>query len=347
MADTEDVFSDKMALSTRSSKLSQLVLGKTSKKQVAHQSIASQEGLLDALFLLHDECKNEKLRKNKYVKEFIDKATPVVNELENLRICIDDFEVRKTIGRGHFGEVQLVRERVTENVYAMKTLRKSETLSQSHVAFFEEERNIMSKAVSPWLTQLQYAFQDKMNLYLVMEYHPGGDLLSLLARFDDVFTENMARFYLAEITLALHALHSMGYLHQDIKPDNLCIDRTGHLKLADFGSATKIQQKIDFKMPNGTPDYVSPELLMSVMNNDSESGNRRRNETESKMTYGPEVDWWSMGIVAYEFMFGTTPFTDEDGNVAVTYSNCCDITTWRRHREVTHAKQQAEQIFQG
>lgn len=82
------------------------------------------------------------------------------------------------------------------------------------VAFFEEEKDIMARASSPWLTKLQYAFQDDDNLYLMMEFHPGGDLLSLLARFDDVFEENMARFYLAELVAAIHSLHTMGYVHR-------------------------------------------------------------------------------------------------------------------------------------
>lgn len=82
------------------------------------------------------------------------------------------------------------------------------------MAFYEEERDIMAKSASPWITQLLYAFQDKTNLYLVMEFHPGGDLLALLSRHDNVLSEDMAKFYLAEMVLAIQALHSMGYVHR-------------------------------------------------------------------------------------------------------------------------------------
>ena len=88
------------------------------------------------------------------------------------------------------------------------------SVRSSQMAFFEEERDIMARASNDWLTQLQYAFQDRHNLYLVMEFHPGGDMLSLLSRFDDVFEESMARFYLAEMVAAIHSLHTMGYVHR-------------------------------------------------------------------------------------------------------------------------------------
>ena len=142
------------------------------------------------------------------------------------------------IGRGHFGEVKVVREKCSSEVFALKILRKDDTLSQSTVTFYEEERDIMAHANSEWLTRLHFAFQDEECLYLVMEFHPGGDLLSLLSRslfhlifaprlllslfsskksvfrYDNVFEESMARFYLSEMLLAVHALHSMGYVHR-------------------------------------------------------------------------------------------------------------------------------------
>lgn len=137
-------------------------------------------------------------------------------------------------------QVHVVREKVTGNVYAMKVLKKSATLSQDNVAFFEEERDIMAFANNPWITSLQYAFQDYDSLFLVMDFHPGGDLLSLLAKYDDVFEENIAKFYLGEMIMAMHAVHALGYVHRDIKPENVLIDRVGHVKLADFGSSAKL-----------------------------------------------------------------------------------------------------------
>ncbi|GFR81497.1 serine/threonine-protein kinase CBK1, partial [Elysia marginata] len=100
----------------------------------------------------------------------------------------------------------------------------------------------MATTTSPWITQLHYAFQDSTNLYLVMDFHAGGDLLSLLSRHDDVFEEDLAKFYIAEMAIAINSLHEAGYIHRDIKPENILLDRTGHVKLADFGSAGKLNK---------------------------------------------------------------------------------------------------------
>lgn len=141
----------------------------------------------------------------------------------------------------------------------MKTIKKSLVNN----CMVKEERDIMVLGrKSEWITRLQYGFQDRENLYLVMEYLPGGDLLGLMIR-NGAFDEELARFYLAEIALALNALHSMGFVHRDVKPENVLLDRFGHLKLADFGSAIALSEDGSFVSisPVGTPDYIAPELL--------------------------------------------------------------------------------------
>ncbi|XP_011926472.1 PREDICTED: citron Rho-interacting kinase isoform X5 [Cercocebus atys] len=190
----------------------------------------------------------------------------------------------------------------------MKVMKKKALLAQEQVSFFEEERNILSRSTSPWIPQLQYAFQDKNHLYLVMEYQPGGDLLSLLNRYEDQLDENLIQFYLAELILAVHSVHQMGYVHRDIKPENILIDRTGHIKLVDFGSAAKMNSNkmVNARLPIGTPDYMAPEVL-TVMNADG------------KGTYGLDCDWWSVGVIAYEMIYGRSPFAE--GTSARTFNN--------------------------
>ncbi|XP_035233887.1 citron Rho-interacting kinase-like, partial [Stegodyphus dumicola] len=199
-------------IASRFVRLNQLLLGKSS-YNIPKKYLLHRDGLLDALCAFYEECNVDYLRKDKHIANFIDKFKGVMIELKSLRVNLKDFEVKKIIGRGHFGEVQVVREKATGDVYAMKVLRKQETLSQQNVAFYEEERDIMAKSTSPWLTKLQYAFQDNQNLYLIMEFHPGGDMLSLLEKYDNVLPEDMCQFYLAELVLAIHNLHTMGYVH--------------------------------------------------------------------------------------------------------------------------------------
>ncbi|KAG2470873.1 CTRO kinase, partial [Polypterus senegalus] len=226
-------------IASRSSRLNLLFQGKNTLQQQNLFQIG-REGLLDSLFVLFEECCSPSLMKIKNVASFVRKYTETVNELRQLQPTVKDFEMRNIVGRGHFAEVHVVRERSTGDVYAMKVMNKSSLLSFDNVAFYEEERNILARGTSTWIPHLQYAFQDKENLYLVMEYLPGGDLLSLLNRYDDQFDENMAQFYLAELVLAIHSVHQMGFVHRDIKPENVLIDRTGHIKLADYGSAAKL-----------------------------------------------------------------------------------------------------------
>ncbi|NXM32469.1 CTRO kinase, partial [Oxyruncus cristatus] len=307
-------------ITSRASRLNLLFQGKPLFVTQQQMSPLSREGILDSLFVLFEECRNPALMKIKHVGNFVKKYAEAIAELKELQPSVKDFEVKSVVGCGHFAEVKVVREKVTGDIYAMKVMSKESLLAQEHVSFFEEERSILAQSTSPWIPQLQYAFQDKKNLYLVMEYEPGGDLLSLLNRYEDQLDENMVQFYLAELVLAIHSVHQMGYVHRDIKPENVLIDRTGHIKLVDFGSAAKmtVNKTVNARLPVGTPDYMAPEMLTGL------SG-------DGKASYGPECDWWSLGVIAYEMIYGRTPFTE--GTSAKTFNNIMNFQRFLKFPE--------------
>ncbi|XP_031448073.1 citron Rho-interacting kinase isoform X4 [Phasianus colchicus] len=307
-------------IASRASRLNLLFQGKPLFVTQQQMSPLSREGILDSLFALFEECRNPALMKIKHVGNFVKKYAETIAELRELQPSVKDFDVKSVVGCGHFADVKVVREKVTGDVYAMKVMSKESLLAQEHVSFFEEERSILSQSTSPWIPQLQYAFQDKKNLYLVMEYQPGGDLLSLLNRYEDQLDESMVQFYLAELVLAIHSVHQMGYVHRDIKPENVLIDRTGHIKLVDFGSAAKmtVNKTVNAKLPVGTPDYMAPEMLTGL-------------NGDGKASYGPECDWWSLGVIAYEMIYGRSPFTE--GTSAKTFNNIMNFQRYLKFPE--------------
>jgi len=290
---------------------------------------------------MSDEDKNKRRRA-------LDKREAEFLRVRRRRLNVNAFEVKKVIGRGAFGEVQLVKMRGTEDVYAMKKLKKTKMIEKDQVEHVRSERNALADSEhayvdNPWITRLYFSFQDPQYLYLIMEFIPGGDMMTHLINYD-TFSEEHTRFFIAETILAIHSIHKLNYIHRDIKPDNLLLDKNGHVKLSDFGLCTGLQTTkvatLHEKLENtpielnasdketanqgrnqrigtwkarprhlafstvGTPDYIAPEVLL-------------------KDGYTELCDWWSVGVIMFEMMVGYPPFCSD--TPTETYRQICNF----------------------
>ena len=260
------------------------------------------ERIADSYLGLFDELSCEKVEKSQNVREFLKREKPLVDAIRQEVTTLKTFENndKKLLGEGGYGKVFLVRHNKTRKIYALKCLSKKKLNKDN--CFYMEERDILKLGNdSPWVIKLHYAFQDFGNLYLVMDFMQGGDLVRLINENESNFSEAAAKFYAAEIILGINAIHNFGFIHRDIKPDNVLIDNQGHVKLGDFGTCIRMNpgtNKVTFSSGPGTLDYVSPEVF--------ENCAQRR-----QFTYGPELDWWSYGIMTYELIVGDTPFWAE------------------------------------
>jgi len=213
-----------------------------------------------------------------------------------------DFESMKVIGAGAFGVVHLVKRRGTEEVYALKQMKKAAFKRKNHRDRAFAEREILSEACSRLFVKLYATFQDDSHLYMVMEFLQGGDLINLLLQHGR-FTHEQTRFYMGELLEALDTVHRCGFVHRDVKPDNIVLTAAGHVKLLDFGLCKQDPMLADddfqagpegqttrglLKSSVGTPQYMAPEVF--------------RGE------YGKEADIWSLGVVTFECLVGRVPF---------------------------------------
>jgi serine/threonine kinase 38 len=179
------------------------------------------------------------------LRQYLEQEEAIISKESRRVVTRADFESLAVIGRGAFGEVRLVRKKGSnindDRVYALKAMKKEMMVVKNQVGHVKAEREVLSTADDndKWLTVLHYSFQDDHNLYMVMEFMPGGDLMSLLMR-EDKFSEVVTMFYMAEAAQAISSVHSLGYIHRDIKPDNMLLDARGHLKLTDLGLCKKV-----------------------------------------------------------------------------------------------------------
>ncbi|KIW52175.1 hypothetical protein PV05_07836 [Exophiala xenobiotica] len=264
-----------------------------------------------------------------------------------------NFSTIKVIGKGAFGEVRLVQRKTDGKIYALKSLIKSEMFKKDQLAHVRAERDILADSKdNPWLVKLHASFQDSAFLYMLMEFLPGGDLMTMLIKYE-IFSEDITRFYMAEIVMAIEAVHKLGFLHRDIKPDNILLDRGGHIKLTDFGLSTGgrkqhensyyqalLKSNANDKSGNRNSMALNEQINLTVSNRGLVNTWRKSRRHMAYSTVGtpdyiaPEIflgqgytylcDWWSVGAIMFECLVGWPPFCAED-----THDTYRKIVNWR------------------
>ena len=309
-----------------------------------------------------------------------DEAAKIKEEIlhkegENLRkkrkkISIFDFEPLKIIGKGAFGEVRVCRYIPNNTIVAIKKMKKEEMHKKNQVLHVRAERDVLSEAKNEWIVDLKFSFQDQNYLYLGMEFLPGGDLMSLLMA-KDILPEQEAKFYAAEIVMAIESVHKLDCIHRDLKPDNVLIDSDGHIKLSDFGLTKKLDIKlIDNNLQNelrnfGNNNYGTSSnsrfknlsYAQQFSQFKSMKSKKRRAfaystvgtpdyiapEVIRQKGYGQEIDWWSLGVIMFEMMIGYPPFFSESST-----ETCKKILDWKNTlniRPEANISKEAEDIL--
>ena len=218
-----------------------------------------------------------------------------IDEKNNTIINYNSFEILELIGGGSFGKVFKVKLKGTDKIFAMKVLNKGYLIKKKLLRYAITECNVLKQSNCPFIIKLHYSFQTPENLYMILDYCPIGDLSYQIQL--NLFEEDEAKFYIAELILAIEYLHQHDIIYRDLKPENILIDADGHVKLADFGLA---KENVSSNVPNktfcGSPQYLSPEMLS------------KEGTTKSSDIYG-------IGAILFELISGAPPFFSQDENL--------------------------------
>ena len=254
--------------------------------------------IIPLLDLQESQEKNNLLSQKNSHEKYKDKDAYQSKDFKS-KITLDDFQTVKVLGTGAFGKVSLVYNEELKRYFAMKALKKEYIKKSQQTKHTKEERKILETIDYPFISKLYYAFQTKKSLYMITEFMAGGEMFHHLHDCGH-FDENRTRFYIAELILAIDHLHKHNILYRDLKPENILLDEIGHIKLTDFG-LSKIMNNIEKDKTYtvcGTPVYVAPEVLTG-------------------QGYNKLVDWWSLGVLLYEFLAGYSPYREAKNRVDI------------------------------
>ena len=247
---------------------------------------------------IHDKIESTPIDNNEIINSSTTLSSPTQSQSPSNSISIEDFQVLKLLGKGSFGKVLLVKYLNNNKIYAMKILKKEEIIKRNQINHTKTERLLLEKLNHPFIASLQFAFQDSQKLYLVTEFLQGGELFFHIKR-KKCFKESPAKFYMAQIFLAIDYLHKAGYIYRDLKPENILIDKEGNIKLTDFGLSKMIpneENNINSNTICGTLEYMAPEIIKGK-------------------NYDKSADWYSFGIVLYQMICGDVPFKLKSRNI--------------------------------
>lgn len=211
------------------------------------------------------------------------------------KVALDDFNFLAVLGKGNFGKVMLAEEKHTGQLFAIKVLKKEFIIENDEIDSTRSEKRVFLTAAReqhPFLLSLHSCFQTETRVYFVMEYVSGGDLMLHIQR--EQFNLHRAKFYAAEVLLALEYFHKHGIIYRDLKLDNIMLTLDGHIKIADYGLCKEgMWYGNTTSTFCGTPEFMAPEILL-------------------EQRYGRAVDWWAFGILLYEMLLGQAPFRGDD-----------------------------------